>query len=153
MSIAGTRCFLRMGDDPTENAKTVLDFVIMQLQQKTAHSNRIFQSFGAGTMYTTRPWALVFVHDSQSLSNAINNDISRLENRQWLESIQVCQVENIHQIRAILCALHIQQQSTNNSSQSDILSWIQNERDNQPPCLIVVKGLLQWMKDLNRDTL
>ncbi|KAI9264217.1 hypothetical protein BDA99DRAFT_437828 [Phascolomyces articulosus] len=127
--------------------RTVLDFVIMQLQQKTAHSNKAFESWGESTMYTTRPWALVFVHDPKSLTQAIKDDIS-FDNRPWLESIRVCQVENIHQLRAILCAMHIHMEQTlSSTNQSDLLSWMQTERDNQPPCLIVVKDLLRWMAE------
>ncbi|KAI8147638.1 hypothetical protein BJV82DRAFT_508003 [Fennellomyces sp. T-0311] len=125
--------------------RTVLNFITLQLQQKTAQSNQDFESWGPDAAYTARPWALVFVHDTQALSKAIKDETS-LEERQWLESIRVCQVENVHQLQGILCALHIREHP---QPRSDLLSWIQTERDNQPPCLIVVKDMLRWMDATN----
>ncbi|KAI9493769.1 hypothetical protein BDB00DRAFT_354293 [Zychaea mexicana] len=153
MANVGTRCFLRMGDDQVENARIVLDFVVMQLQQKTAHSNQVFESIGPDAVYTTRPWALVFVNETQDLTRALRDDfgVSSLEKRQWLESIRVCQVESVHQLKAILCAMHMDDAQPlpvvagpGPRPSSDLLSWMQTERDNQPPCLIVVNDLLKW---------
>ena len=54
-------------------------------------------------------------------------------------------VENTPQLKAVLCALHL---SGNGGNGSDLLSWIQHEHGNQPPCLIVVMDLLRLLSDV-----
>lgn len=55
-------------------------------------------------------------------------------------------VENTPQLKAVLCALHLS--GNGSGGGSDLLSWIQREHDNQPPCLIVTMDLLRLVSSI-----
>ncbi|KAI9312103.1 hypothetical protein BX666DRAFT_1881141 [Dichotomocladium elegans] len=137
------RYFLRMGRDPIDNAKTVIDFISLQIQQK---KKQLEQHLGI----PCRPWVLVFASQMslfQSALGPLQQDRDFWEQRQWLDGIRVCQVASIHELRAVLCALHLKGEASpqQEHQQEDIVTWIDNAHDGQPPCLIVVMDLLQLL--------
>jgi hypothetical protein len=64
--------------------------------------------------------------------------------------LKISRVESTHQLRGVLCALHVNSTTENQESAacksdaklSNILDWVINEKENQPPCLIVVVDLV-----------
>ncbi|CDS11667.1 hypothetical protein LRAMOSA03930 [Lichtheimia ramosa] len=146
------RYFLRLGSNDTQNAKTILEFCILQLQQKRQQANQVVEEvLGPEATFPLRPWALLFTKNKtaleqalQSMSQDMKADGSRWADRRWLEGIRICTIENVPQLKAMLCALHL----SGSGSGSDLLSWIQHEHDNQPPCLIVVMDLLRLVSSI-----
>ncbi|KAF7727577.1 hypothetical protein EC973_007338 [Apophysomyces ossiformis] len=135
--------FLRMGNDRLHNANTVLDFVIMQLQNCAPEVEQK-QNLGHGIHYVTRPWALVIVQDTEDIRKALDERAKSLKEsetarkqRKWLEDIRIW---------ALLCAFHVQSPDLKGSS--NILGWIQNEKDGQPPSIIVVMDLYNGLIDI-----
>lgn len=154
--------------------RTILEFCILQLQQKRQQANQVVEEvLGPEATFPLRPWALLFTKNKtaleqalQSMSQDMKADGSRWADRRWLEGIRIwwailllqqhfivfclllmddpSTIENVPQLKAMLCALHL----SGSGSGSDLLSWIQHEHDNQPPCLIVVMDLLRLVSSI-----
>ncbi|ORZ00314.1 hypothetical protein BCR43DRAFT_136153 [Syncephalastrum racemosum] len=146
-----SNCFLRMGTNAVENAKTVLDFAMLRLQQDEAASSALFAPLGPAAVFTARPWAMLLVHDRTLMEQALaERRQSASADRPWLDAMQICQIDTIHQLRGILCTLHVSIETK--ALPRSIISWIQHKKDGQPPCLIVVTDLLGLLITSGQDT-
>ncbi|KAI8384929.1 uncharacterized protein BYT42DRAFT_564114 [Radiomyces spectabilis] len=162
--MSNARCFLRMGSNVRENARTILDFVILQLQQKSLNSEEV-SAMGLGAAYTTRPWALLFTNKSQAFDEVFqdmatlsaSHDSGTLQHqKKWLDDIRICHVSSIHQLRALLCTIHTHSPVLDSGQPAkadgdDLLTWIHKEKDDQPPCFLIVMDLMDLilMTDIN----
>ncbi|KAI8364902.1 hypothetical protein BD560DRAFT_402328 [Blakeslea trispora] len=134
----------------------LLSIIIKTLKQNNSHMNtEENQQLGEGFKSVTRPWALVLVKEPSVFENTLKNRIVSIhttgattldnmppEERLWLDAIRVCCVENIHQLRAVVCSLHMKE---TNEKARHVVQWIQKEKDGQPPNLIVVVDLLDYL--------
>ncbi|KAI9269359.1 hypothetical protein BY458DRAFT_436597 [Sporodiniella umbellata] len=134
--------FVRQGANAANNAKDLVDIVLVHLQQKHLELCTEYSYLGKGFEKTIQPWALVFCNDMSVLESALCQ--TEAEQRVWLDMIRICRVETAHQLRAVLCGIHIQPQGE--SEQVDILSWIEKEKNGQPPSLIVVFDLFELLQ-------
>ncbi|KAI7870468.1 hypothetical protein BDF14DRAFT_1709806, partial [Spinellus fusiger] len=121
-----TSCFLRMEEDPIKNTSTLLDFVLLQIQQKRRAIEQL--QLGQGFVEAVHPWALVFVSTTKHLEVVLRE---RMKERQYLDAIRICHTETIHQLKAMLCAFHIHPEGSGNSN--NLLEWIELEKEGQPP--------------------
>ncbi|KAI7903233.1 uncharacterized protein BX663DRAFT_507938 [Cokeromyces recurvatus] len=131
--------------------KNLLDLIINSLEQSSQDmKTEEILELGEGMEIVTRPWALVFLKDDKLLQTEllkrINQEGYLSEERKWLDLIQVCRIDTIHQIRAVLCALHMNMEEIKYQQQkTSILDWMRYEKDNQPPSLIIVVDLLDLL--------
>lgn len=66
--------------------------------------------------------------------------------------VKISRVESIHQLRGVLCSLHVNSTTTEQEESAarksgakpsnNIIDWMINEKDNQPPHAIVVIDLV-----------
>ncbi|RCI04664.1 hypothetical protein CU098_008831 [Rhizopus stolonifer] len=144
-----TSSFFHFNDTPTYSSE-LLDLLIKTLKQNANHlKTEISVQLGEGFQSVTRPWALVLAKEPDIFQDIVKNRVMSIhtrrippEERFWLNSIQVCRVENIHQLRAIICALHMKE---TNQEAHHIIQWIEREKDGQPPNMIVVVDLLDYL--------
>ncbi|KAI9476118.1 MAG: hypothetical protein EXX96DRAFT_575850 [Benjaminiella poitrasii] len=131
--------------------KHLLDLIVNSLEQSSQDmKTEEMVELGEGFETVTRPWALVFLKDSELLKTELLKRVDENDNegeRKWLDLIQVCRIDTIHQIRAILCALHMKMDDSESPrhQQRSILDWMKYEKDGQPPSLIVVADLLDFL--------
>ncbi|KAI8097552.1 uncharacterized protein BX664DRAFT_312384 [Halteromyces radiatus] len=144
-------CFLRMGNDSIENAnpmninnnyRKVLHYAMECLEY-----TKPVEGFGDAVAYTTRPWVLLFCSSRKPIETAISHIF--IENkgdgpnkRILLQDIRLCYVKNIHELRAILASIHL---SPNSETKTDIISWIHQEKQGQPPSFVCVMDLLELL--------
>jgi hypothetical protein len=74
-------------------------------------------------------------------------------------TVKISRIETTHQLRGVMSALHVKETVTeeqptseaeaankfanhNQINSDNILNWMINEKDNQPPCLIVIVDLM-----------
>ncbi|KAG1468037.1 hypothetical protein G6F56_004069 [Rhizopus delemar] len=118
-----------------------MELVMTQLQEKQAELGTHYAYLGKGFEKTIRPWALVFCKDMEPLETALHQ--TEAEQRMWLDMIRICRVETAHQLRAVLCGIHIQPKDE--AEHVDILRWIEKEKNGQPPSVIVVADMFDFL--------
>ncbi|KAI8373466.1 hypothetical protein EDC96DRAFT_499464 [Choanephora cucurbitarum] len=150
-----TSSFFGFKQSPSYSAE-LLSLIMKTLKQNDSHMrSEENQQLGEGFKSVTRPWALVLAKEPNVFEDTLKNRIVSIhttgataldnmppEERLWLEAIQVCRIENIHQLRAVVCSLHMKE--TGKKAQH-IVQWIEREKDGQPPNLIVVVDLLDYL--------
>ncbi|KAI8881251.1 hypothetical protein K501DRAFT_253618 [Backusella circina FSU 941] len=148
-----------MGTDGKENAKQVVDFIILQLKQISSNFecyNQPATILGSGFEKATRPWAFLFCKDDQHIKHVLKEKAIALfqgqldsEERKWLDSIQICRVDTVHQLKAIMCAIHLK---PNSVKSNHLLSWLEEEKYGQPPSLMIVVDLMDLILDTKNIT-
>lgn len=66
---------------------------------------------------------------------------------------KISRIDSSHQLRVILCDLHIKNKEirSHEPQQLSVLKWIENEKDEQPPSLIVAVDLLELLAEGKKD--
>ncbi|CEG81909.1 hypothetical protein RMATCC62417_16051 [Rhizopus microsporus] len=77
------------------------------------------------------------------------NAESQAEQRRWLDLIRICRVETTHQLRAVLCGIHIEPPREEESI--DILQWMYEHKDGRPPSMVIVIDLFGIMLSNQSD--
>ncbi|CEP18893.1 hypothetical protein [Parasitella parasitica] len=88
-------------------------------------------------------WALVIAKDDELVKNGLSKRFyQKPDDRIWFDSIQICRVDSLDQLKAELCSLHVSVQEQKN----DILDIIEYEKHGQPPSIVLVNGLFAYLK-------
>ncbi|KAI9020952.1 hypothetical protein CLU79DRAFT_206320 [Phycomyces nitens] len=146
LTMVGTSLFLCMENDSIANARTIIDFVVLQLKKKWT----LEQDLGPGLAGAVEPWGLVFVSNVEHLECVLrermvqvpHEDGQPVANEKYLDAIRLCTVKNIHELRAVLSGLHLHATVDSHNKSPNLLEWMESEKDGQPPCVMVVMDLL-----------
>jgi hypothetical protein len=63
--------------------------------------------------------------------------------------VKISRVDTVHQLRALMCSLHIKEATVKSEEKEvashHILNWITLEKDSQPPSMVIVVDLLDYL--------
>ncbi|KAG1052914.1 hypothetical protein G6F46_000191 [Rhizopus delemar] len=141
--------FVRQGEDTVENTNDLLELVISELQEKHNILHSHYSQLGKGFEKTIKPWALVFCKNIEDIEKTFHEESQEAEQKTWLDLIRICRVETAHQLRAVLCGIHIKPNTI--GEEIDILRWIEEEKNGQPPSIVVVIDLFDLMLSNKSD--
>ncbi|CAO3597334.1 unnamed protein product [Absidia cylindrospora] len=136
-------CLLRMNNDSIGNAKKILQQVTSLLQQTQSA-----ETFGEAVSFSTRPWVLLFCPAIEAMETAILEYFATHNNPKLLESIRLCCVQDMHELRKVLACIHLPPCP---ESKNDIISWMTLEKFGQPPILVCVMDLLDILLATDRN--
>ncbi|ORZ23016.1 hypothetical protein BCR42DRAFT_127551 [Absidia repens] len=136
-------CLWRMDSDSIGNAKKILQQVASLLEK-----SRSAEIFGEAVSYSTRPWVLLFCPAIEALETAIHEEFATRNNPKLLESIRICCVQDMYELRKVLACIHL---PPGPESKNDIISWMMQEKFGQPPILMCVVDLLDILLATDRS--
>ncbi|ORX62051.1 hypothetical protein DM01DRAFT_322763 [Hesseltinella vesiculosa] len=133
-------CFLRIEGALPEAAGELLQYLATYLEQ-----HKLDGPYGSdpAIAYATRPWILLFCTSKDPIVEALKTQTWG-NHRQFLDSIRLCFVASLTELRAVLSALHMKPRVVDQQD-NDLLTWWHDKKQGQPPALVVAMGLLDML--------
>ncbi|OAD02235.1 hypothetical protein MUCCIDRAFT_111603 [Mucor lusitanicus CBS 277.49] len=129
MSVYST--FFRHDDDQEDSLQSIMAVVLDTLKKRSAESSEAVE-----------PWALVITKNVDPIHSALAKRFyQKPDDRMWFDSIQICRIDAVNQLKTKLCSLHVPVQEQKN----DILDIIEYEKQGQSPSIVVVIDVIDYL--------
>ncbi|KAL9553894.1 hypothetical protein MBANPS3_003066 [Mucor bainieri] len=123
-------------DDEADTLQSIIAVILDTLKRRSTASSETDASTSA------EPWALVITRDVESINSALAKRFyQRPDDRMWFDSIQICRIDAVNQLKTQLCSLHVPVQEQKNG----ILDIIEYEKQGQSPSMVVVIDVIDYL--------
>ncbi|GAN10467.1 hypothetical protein MAM1_0358c10008 [Mucor ambiguus] len=123
-------------DNEADSLQSIIAVILDTLKRRSEASPE------ASISISVEPWALVLTKDVESINSALAKRFyQKPDDRMWFNSIQICRIDAVNQLKTKLCSLHVPVQEQKN----DILDIIEYEKQGQSPSMVVVIDAIDYL--------